>query len=199
MNLTPRQARFVEEYLVDLNAKDAAIRAGYSQKAAKQQGHKTLQAPAVQEAVTAAMEARSNRTGITADRVLEELANIGFGDMGNYVTIDPKTGRITLDLSDMPEDGTGLIQELTQEEWVEGRGKDAAKVRKTKIKLYNKLDALEKLARHLKLYDGVIERERNHTHSRTVRHISVEEVDAEVEEMFNAAPRLPPPLVPIKH
>ncbi len=72
---------------------------------------------------------------------------------------------------------------ITQEEWVEGRGKDAAKVRKTKIKLYNKLDALEKLARHLKLYDGAIEHERNHTHSQAV-HVSVEEIDAEIEEMF---------------
>ncbi len=112
MSLTPRQARFVEEYLIDLNAKNAAIRAGYSNKAAKQQGHKTLQAPAVQEAVTAAVEARSKRTGITADRVLEEIADIGFGDMGDFVAIDPDTGRITPDLSNLPAGGTGLIQEL---------------------------------------------------------------------------------------
>ncbi len=73
MSLTPRQARFVDEYLVDLNAKEAAIRAGYSKKTAKQLGHKTLPAPAVQEAVTAAMGARSKRTEITADMVLRRL------------------------------------------------------------------------------------------------------------------------------
>ncbi len=204
MNLTPRQARFVEEYLVDLNAKDAAIRAGYSNKATKQQGHKTLQAPAVQEAVTAAVEARSKRTGITADRVLDELAAIGFGDMGDYANIDPGTGRLVLDMSALPEGGTALIQEVTQEEWVEGRGEDAERVRKTKIKLYSKLEALEKLARHLKLYDGVMKHEHEHDHkhehtSHTVT-MTAAEVDAEIEELFgDGAPALPAPLVPTKH
>ena len=112
MSLTPRQARFVEEYLIDLNAKDAAIRAGYNKKNAKQLGHKTLQAPAVQEAVTAAVEARSKRTGITADRVLEELAAIGFGNMGDYITRDPETGAVAVDLSALQDDGTKIIQEL---------------------------------------------------------------------------------------
>lgn len=189
MSLTPRQARFVEEHLIDLNAKEAAIRAGYSNKTAKQLGHKTLQAPEVQEAVTAAMEARSKRTGVTADRVLEELADIGFGGMGDYATIDPDSGRLVLDMSALPEGGTALIQEVTQEEWIDGRGDKAERVRKTKIKLYSKLEALEKLARHLKLYDGVIKHEHDHEHkhSRTIR-VSAEEVAAEVEEMFNGAP-----------
>lgn len=72
-NLTPKQARFVEEYLIDLNAKDAAIRAGYSEKAAKQKGYALLQMPAVQEAVTDAKKARSARTGVTQDEVIEGL------------------------------------------------------------------------------------------------------------------------------
>ncbi len=103
-----------------------------------------------------------------------------------------------MDLSALPDDGTKIIQELTQEEWVEGRGKNAARVRKTKIKLYIKLDALEKLARHLKLYDGVQEHEHKHTYSSTHR-ITAEEVAAEVEEMFNYTPHLPPPGDPTKH
>ncbi len=71
--LTPKQARFVEEYLIDLNAKEAAIRAGYSAKIAKQTGYKTLQVPAVQKAVTEAMAARSERTEVTQDEVIRGL------------------------------------------------------------------------------------------------------------------------------
>lgn len=71
--ITPIQARFVTEYLIDLNAKNAATRAGYSKKTAKQLGHKTLQIPAVQEAVTEAMAARSERTEITQDQVIKGL------------------------------------------------------------------------------------------------------------------------------
>lgn len=136
------------------------------------------------------MEARSKRTRIEADRVLEELADIGFGNMGDYATIDPDSGRLVLDMSALPEGGTALIQELTQEESVEARGDDAERVRKTKIKLYSKLEALEKLARHLKLYDGVIKHEHDHKHdhSHTTVHKTADEVGAEAEEMFNGAP-----------
>ncbi len=186
MSLTPRQARFVEEYLVDFNAKDAAIRAGYSKKTAKQQGHKTLQTPAVQEAVTAAMEARSKRTEIAADTVVQELARIGFADMGDYVSIDPETGAVALDFSALPDDGTKIIQEIVQEDRVEGRGKDAVLVRKTKFKLYSKLDALEKLGRHLRIFtDPVVKH--NHKHERAHDYVIIpaDEVRAEIEEMFN--------------
>ncbi len=73
MSLTPMQTRFVDEYLIDLNAKEAAIRAGYSKKTAKQLGYKTLQVPAVQEAVTEAMAARSERTKVSQDWIIERL------------------------------------------------------------------------------------------------------------------------------
>ena len=73
MSLTPKQARFVEEYLVDLNATAAAKRAGYSEKTAEQQGYQLLQKSSVQRAVTKAKESRSERTGITQDEVIQGL------------------------------------------------------------------------------------------------------------------------------
>ena len=76
--LTDKQKRFVEEYLVDLNATQAAIRAGYSAKNADKIGHELLGKTRVSEAIHAAMDERSVRTGITQDRVLQELAAIGF-------------------------------------------------------------------------------------------------------------------------
>ncbi|MGN6124878.1 MAG: terminase small subunit [Sphingomonas oligoaromativorans] len=83
--LTPKQARFVEEYLVDLNATQAAIRAGYSAKTAGQIGEENLRKPEIAKAIAEAREARSIRTQITQDRVLEELAKIGFADIRRAV------------------------------------------------------------------------------------------------------------------
>lgn len=73
MNLTAKQSLFVREYLVDLNATKAAIRAGYSQKTAEQIGHQLLQKTSVSAAVEKAMEKRSAKTELTADWVLEKL------------------------------------------------------------------------------------------------------------------------------
>lgn len=74
MALTPKQQRFVEEYLIDLNATQAAIRAGYSAKTAKQQGGRLLTNVDVSEAVAAAQTERSEKTGVTVDWVLTEAA-----------------------------------------------------------------------------------------------------------------------------
>lgn len=81
MALTPKQERFVAEYLIDLNATQAAIRAGYSEKTAYSSGHDNLKKPEVAAAIQAAMKAREQRTEITQDRVLQELARIAFFDI----------------------------------------------------------------------------------------------------------------------
>ena len=73
MSLTPKQARFVEEYLVDLNATQAAIRAGYSPKTAYSQGERLLKNVEVHRAIQEAQEARSERTGVTQDEVIQGL------------------------------------------------------------------------------------------------------------------------------
>lgn len=85
MALTPKQQRFVGEYLVDLNATQAAIRAGYSARTAGKIGSENLSKPEIAAAVSAAQDERAKRTGITADRVLQELALIAFGDARRLV------------------------------------------------------------------------------------------------------------------
>src|ERR1051325_5148365 len=80
--LPPRQARFVEEYLVDLNATQDAIRAGYSADNAGKIGPGLVGKTRVAAAMSEAQAARSARTQITADRVLEELAAVAFAHMG---------------------------------------------------------------------------------------------------------------------
>lgn len=81
MALTPKQKRFVDEYLIDLNATQAAIRAGYSKRTAEWIGPQLLGKTHVSEAVTERMRARELRTEITQDRVLQELAKIAFSDI----------------------------------------------------------------------------------------------------------------------
>jgi phage terminase small subunit len=76
--MTPKQKRFVEEYLVDLNATQAAVRAGYNEKTAYSAGQRLLKN--VETEINAALADRAARTKITADRVVQELARIAFVD-----------------------------------------------------------------------------------------------------------------------
>ena len=79
VKLTDKQKRFCEEYLVDLNATQAAIRAGYSERTAEQIAYKLVKKSSVSEYLRSLKEKRSSRTEITADRVLAAIAEIGFG------------------------------------------------------------------------------------------------------------------------
>lgn len=78
--LEPRQQRFVDEYLLDLNATQAAIRAGYSEKTARQMGAENLSKPAIQAAISQAQKARAERTGINSDALLLQAWQIAFAD-----------------------------------------------------------------------------------------------------------------------
>lgn len=88
MELTSKQERFVAEYLIDLNATQAAIRTGYSAKTAASQGARLLKQGGVARAVQAAQQARAVRTEITQDRVLQELARIAFFDIRRLYRAD---------------------------------------------------------------------------------------------------------------
>lgn len=86
VELTPKQARFVDEYLKDLNATQAAIRAGYSEKTARQAGAENLSKPVIQQAIQSHMDERAHRTKIDADFVLQGIAkNIRRCEQGEVV------------------------------------------------------------------------------------------------------------------
>ena len=74
-NLTPKQQRFVEEYLIDLNATQSAIRAGYSEKTAKEIGSENLTKPNIAKAIAEAQEKLSNKTQVTVEMVVQGLLN----------------------------------------------------------------------------------------------------------------------------
>jgi Terminase small subunit len=88
-----RQEHFVEEYLVDLNATQAALRAGYSPKTAEAQGSRLLSHVKVQRAITARMAERSKRTEVAADRALLEIARIAFSDLRRLFHEDGRDGQ----------------------------------------------------------------------------------------------------------
>jgi len=111
LNLTPKQQRFVEEYLIDLNATQAAIRAGYSKKTAGRIASQNLSKLDIQMAISEAIQKRSERTQITADRVLQEYALIAFSNMGDYIRFEG--GEAYLDFSDLTEDQMRVIGDWT--------------------------------------------------------------------------------------
>ena len=139
--LNEKQKRFVSEYIIDLNAKQAAIRAGYSPKGAEPQASRLLSNAKVQVEIAKAMEDRGKRTGITQDRVLAELSAIAFAKATDYVEVD--------------DDGIVRIKptaELTDEQ-----KKAIASIKEgangIEIKLTDKTKALEMLSRHLGLFN----------------------------------------------
>jgi phage terminase small subunit len=148
MMLTPRQARFVEEYVADLNGKQAAIRAGYSPKNAEVQASRMLRYAKVEAAFRVAVQARSNRTQITADRVVTELAKLAFSNIFDFITMQ-SDGSVLVDLSRVPRYQAAALHEIMIDEHTEQSGEEARKVKRIRIKLCDKKAALDSLARHL--------------------------------------------------
>jgi len=93
---TAKQQFFIEEYLIDLNATQAAIRAGYSKKTAQQVGSQNLSKLVIQTAIQQAMDQRSERTGITAVKVLDAIAEIGFADFSADIRASDKLKALEL-------------------------------------------------------------------------------------------------------
>ena len=93
--LTAKQKKFVEEYLIDLNATQAAIRAGYSTESAKEIGCENLTKPNVKAEIDKAIAERSRRTGINQDRILRELAKIAFVNPNDVINFRDATVKMT--------------------------------------------------------------------------------------------------------
>lgn len=140
MALTPKQQRFVDEYLIDLNGAQAAIRCGYSEKTAKEQASRLLTDVNVAKAVAAAQQERSERTQVTADSVVRELALIGFENMGVYASWGP--------------DGVRLVEssEVDTRPVAEVRETHSKYGTSVSFKLHDKVAALEKLGKHLGIF-----------------------------------------------
>lgn len=140
--MTDKQARFCEEYMIDLNATQAAIRAGYSPKTANEQAARLLANVSIQNRIAQLQAEQSRRTGVSADRVVRELARIAFANASDL--IDPETASVKLDAS---RDDLAAVQSIK----VKSFGEDGLE---HEVKLADKLKALDLLGRHLGMFNG---------------------------------------------
>ena len=136
--LSSRQLRFIEEYLVDNNAKQAAIRAGYSPRSARERGCRLLQHPEIKERIRLGIEVRSRRLRLEADRVLSEYARIAFADLRRYFIRD-KNNKLKLRAFDeLSDDEAAAVATFSLGE-------------RARFKLHDKQRALDVIAQYLGL------------------------------------------------
>jgi len=147
--LTPKQQRFIAEYLATSNARQAAIKAGYSARSGAKTACAMLkESRPVQRAIREAIDARERRTEISVERVLKEYARIAFADIRNFIKIkdgekDDEKGVVTLKpLAELSEDDAAAVAEL------QGPGPRGGAPR---LRLHDKRAALDVIARHLGL------------------------------------------------
>ena len=141
--LTANRARFVDEYLIDLNATQAAVRAGYSQRSARMQGQRLLTNDDIQSAIAVAMHARAERTHVTQDRVLLELARLAFSDIRRAIRWNA-AGIELVNRTELDDETGPAIAEIAQIATAHGVN--------VQVRMYDKLGALVTLGRHLGMF-----------------------------------------------
>ncbi|HHM6704659.1 TPA: terminase small subunit [Pseudomonas aeruginosa] len=154
MALTAKQRRFVAEYLLDLNATQAAIRAGYSKNRASEIGYQLLQKPDITSAIQAAMKERAERTQIDADYVLRRMIEIDQMDL-----LDIMTDAMELKpVSQWPRVWRQYLSGFDLAEMFEGRGDEREMIGfLKKIKWPDKVKNLELLGRHFGMFKERVE------------------------------------------
>lgn len=170
--LTAKQARFVDEYMVDLNATQAALRSGYKASSAADIGRQLLRKTPVAVAIAERQRAISERIGVTAERVIEELAKIGFANMLDYMRAG-SDGDPYLDFSSLTRDQAAALAEVTVDDFKDSRGEDGRDVRRVKFKLHDKRAALVDLGKHLGMF-----RDRTEVSGEIV--VRIDEADADL-------------------
>ncbi|EPM9931010.1 MULTISPECIES: terminase small subunit [Pseudomonas] len=186
MALTKKQRLFVDEYLIDLNATQAAIRAGYSTRRAAEIGYQLLQRPEVAQAIQAAMAERSKRTEVEADYVIRRLREIDEMDVLDILEDDGSFRSIR----DWPRAWRQFLSGIEIAELFEGRGDDrriAGVLRK--VKWPDKLRNLELLSRHVGTESAALDLE--------LKRLDVAKKRAELKLLENPEDDAPPTSVAV--
>ena len=150
--LTDMQQRFVEHYLVTLNSKQSAILAGYSEATAMEQGYQLLQHASVSKALRKAMSRRAKRLELSADNVLREIAKIAFSDIRAVVEFDGEEVKFKPSKK-IHSDAAAAIQSISSDTKIhKDREGNSERTITLKIKLHDKMRALDMAGRHLGLW-----------------------------------------------
>lgn len=177
MALTDKQRRFVEEYLLDLNATQAAIRAGYSEKTAQVQGSRLLTNVMVAEAIAKGQSKAARKLEIRKERIVEELAKIAFADIRKAVRWGRSPIDTTADNASPNDLGIYPVELIPSEKIEDDVAAAVSEVSLTqsgiKIKMYDKKGALVDLA---KMLGYMVEK---HEHSGAIN-LTVSPEDAEL-------------------
>lgn len=157
MKLTAKQIRFVDEYMVDFNATQAAIRAGYKAKTAHVIGAENLRKPKIAEEIARRQKDLQRRTEVTQDRVVKELARVAFADATDYACVETLTyenedGTVSPVQIVSPKDTDTLSDD--QRAAIAGIKHGANGI---EVKLHDKIKALELLGRHIGMFNDKIE------------------------------------------
>jgi phage terminase small subunit len=152
-NLTDKQERFCQEYIIDLNGTQAAIRAGYSEKTSGAIAEQNLKKLEIQERVQQLQQKIQERVEITADNVVKELAKIGFMDIGELYDEDGNIKKI----GDLSVKAKASISSVKVTEKSYGRDDNETFEKTIEMKLWDKGKALVELGRHL----GIFEKDNN--------------------------------------
>ena len=144
ISMTSKQKAFCQEYLKDLNGTQAATRAGYSKKIVRAIASKNMTKHNIQEEIQRLMKERGKRTEITQDRVLKELASMGFSNIKDYVNKDPlvKGSIVFKDMDKISREKAGAIESI----------KVDTEKNKIEFKLHSKPKSIEMIGRHLGMF-----------------------------------------------
>lgn len=167
--MTEQRQRFADKYFETLNGKDSAIYAGYSEATAKQQAWELLQEDEVQAYLQVLRAELYKRTGISHEKVLKEVARLSFSDIREYYNEDGTLKPI----HELSDDAAAALASIKCDEIFEMvNGKKVFTGYQKEIKPYDKLAALEKLAKHLGLY----EKDNDQLRPVTINNITREEI-----------------------
>ena len=164
--LTPKQKAFVQEYLIDLNATQAAIRAGYSEKTAEQAGSRLLSNVKIQESIQDAMKNREQRTQITQDKVLNELAKIAFANGTDFASLitGMKKEKVWNDETQEYEEvevKKQFVQFIDTDSLPPDKKAAVAAIKETRyglaVESHDKVKALELIGKHLGMFKEKLE------------------------------------------
>jgi len=163
MAMTVKRHRFVAEYLKDLNATQAAIRAGYAEKGAKDQAYQLMQIPEVAEAIKAAMDERNKRLQVDADYVLKRLTEIDQLDLADIFDLDGKL----MPIRQWPLIWRQMVKEVD--------------MKTGKVKFHDKLRALELIGKHVNV--NAFREQVNHTGEINFTDMTDEELERRIAKL----------------